>query len=225
MPNDPRFPRQRPYMGPQAQPQPQYPPPQQLPVPQQLWEGYPQPQQPDAAQMYRGAQGVVLGAAAPRRLRDDPAYDNFQKVPAYYTITIVLGGEAGDPKAGSTPLRPEAFIAERITWACNESPLDYMGGTALGGSPQGRAVRVTWGDEFTSFLGKQPVFLSALYGDSDGFLDLGRGILFQGKQTLNAALTRISDPTKGDAPELEFDINFQGIGLLPPDVAQSGSAG
>lgn len=191
----------------------------------QLYNPYPNPQ-PGVAEEYRATQQVMLGAAAPTRLRDDKRFDKFQKVPAFYTITIVLGGEAGAQEGDSTRIRPEAFIAERITWACNESPLDYPNGTALGGSPQGRSIRVTWGDEFTSFLGKQPCLLSALFGDSEGFLDLGRGILFQGAQTLNAQLTRISDPTQSqEPPQLEFDINFQGIGLLPYNVAQSGSAG
>jgi len=163
-------------------------------------------------------------------LRDDPDFDNFQKVPAFYTVTIVLGGAAGAEKAGAAPIRPEAFICERVTWACNESPLDYEGetspGSAIGGSPQGRAVRITWGDEFTNFMGKQPCMLSAIFGDGDGFLNLRRGILLQGRQTITAALTRITDPTKGKAPTLEFDINFQGIGLFPKDGGgASGAAG
>lgn len=182
---------------------------------------------------------VSLGApvaADASMLRDDAAFNDYQKIPAFFTISIVLGGEAGAVKGGNVQLRPEAFICERITWACSESPLQYVipfatdetnytSGAAIGGSPQGRAVRISWGDEFTKFLGDHPCMLAALFGDGDGFLNLSRGILFQGKQTLTATLSRISDPTFNQAPQLEFDINFQGVGLLPKNVAQSGSAG
>lgn len=167
----------------------------------------------------------ALGQPAPASmLRDDPSFANFDKVPAFYTVTVQLGGNVGDTQGNSTPLRPESFICERITWACTEVPSDYATGVALAGSPQGRSVTVTWGDEFTRFLGKDPCLLSALFGDSNGFLDLPRGILFQGRQTLSVLLTRLLDPT-GNNLAKRFDFNFQGVGLFPKGVSASGSAG
>jgi len=174
-----------------------------------------------------GATAPPLAAQQATMLRDDPAFANFDKVPAFYTVTVELAGNVGAVNGGSTALRPESFICERVTWACNEAPRDYDagGGVAISGSPQGRSVVVTWGDEFTRFLGKDPCLLSALFGDSNGFLDLPRGILFQGKQALNVALTRIYNPISADDEEglvKRFDFNFQGVGLFPRGVNYSG---
>lgn len=174
-----------------------------------------------------------LGQAGQRgqMLRDDPAFARFDKIPAFYTVTVQLGGAAGATNANSTPLRPESFICEMISWACNEAPKDYADpaapGVAICGSPQGRSVRVSWGDEFTRFLGKTPALLSSLFGDSNGFLNLPRGILFQGKQTLEVNLRRIYDPLPAAVgpQEKEFDFTFHGVGLFPPGVSASGSAG
>ncbi len=193
---------------------------------------YPQPPYPSSGQMARATQQTVLGAPEASMLRDDPQFAEYQKVPAFYTVSIQLGGNAGDFAAENVKLRPEAFICERITWACNERPANYSAGTgsagvALSSSPQGRSVAVSWGDEFTRFLNQTPCLISALFGDSDGYLNLPRGILFQGSQALNVRLDRISNPLFDQQINLElrFDFNFQGVGLLPKNVAQSGSAG
>jgi hypothetical protein len=138
-------------------------------------------------------------------------------VPAWYTATVILGGAANASNAASAPLRPERFVLRRITWASvGDTPL---GGGFGFGSIQGRAVEISWGDEFTNFLGNQPALLSALFGDSDGFLDLpGRGLLFQGRQSLNAKLRRIVWPSTGEPVAFRFDIVFHGFGLLPKGV-------
>lgn len=225
MPADPRFPAQQVYNFP-------YPGQAGQPVPVAPHQGAPYPQAPystDSAN--RQPHVTTLGQAPPSpRLRDDPQFYNYQKVPAFYTLEIILGGEVGDTQGGSVPLRPEAFICERVTWAASEQPSDYTAdgstGITLGGSPQGRAVTVSWGDEFTRFLNQTPCLLAALFGDANGFLDIPRGILFQGRQTLNANLTRVRPTPQNDPPQdLLFHLSFQGVGLLPTNVAQSGSAG
>lgn len=221
---DPRFPAQQVYNFP-------YPGQQGQPVPVAPGQGAPYPQAPYSADAANRAPHVThLGQAPPPRLRDSPAFYNYQKVPAFYTLEIILGGDLGDTQANNVALRPEAFICERITWACSEQPSDYTaeGGTgiAIGGSPQGRAVTVSWGDEFTRFLNQTPCLISALFGDSNGFVDLPQGILFQGRQTLNASLARVrAMPASDPSPALLFHFNFQGVGLLPTNVAQSGTAG
>lgn len=154
----------------------------------------------------------------------DPRWSRFEKVPAFYTISIALGGTANDTETGSTQLRPEPFILKRITWAAQGDVFPYTQAEP-GYSLQGRSVTISWEDEFTKFLGNQPALISALFGDSNGFLDIPRGALFQGKQNLSCRLTRLNWPSAETPAVTRFDFVFQGLGLLPRGVAQSGSAG
>jgi hypothetical protein len=158
------------------------------------------------------------------KLRDDPAFAQFNKIPAWYVITILLPGTDGAVLADAVPLRPEPFILERITWATTGDTPAFVD-TASSGSVQGRSVTVLFDDEFTKFLGKNPCLISALFGDSNGFLDLERGMLFQGKQSLSVTLQRLFWPDSTTPATTRFDICFQGISLLPMNVNQSGSAG
>lgn len=158
----------------------------------------------------------------------DDDYSNFEKVPAFYTVSVDLGGDDNAVMGGSTPLRPEPFVCRRVTWATTgDTPLFVTSPAAGGGSAQGRSVEVTFEDEFTKFLGLRPSLISALFGDSQGYLDLPRrGLLFQGKQTLSISLKRIIWPDPDSTPvTTRFDFSFQGFGLLPKGVHQSGSAG
>ena len=178
-----------------------------------------------------------LGAAPPQDrshptyrgqgLEDDPMWDNFEKIPTWYRIEIELGGESGDAQGGSVPLRPEPFVAKRVTWATTADTATYQEDTnAAGGSQQGRAVTIEWMDEFTKFIGSNPILVSALFGDSQGYLDLQRGLLFQGKQALSARLTRLFWPGSTELQDTTiWHIVFHGIALLPRGVHQSGSAG
>jgi hypothetical protein len=147
--------------------------------------------------------------------RPSDKHPGWLEVPAFYTVSIVLGGEDNAQNGSAVGLRPERFELRRITFATQGDVWPFVSFPALS-SIQGRCVEVTWGDEFTQFLGQQPCLLSALLGDSNGFLDLPEGILFQGRQTLNAKLRRLQwpDPATEPAP-MRFDINFQGVGLLP----------
>lgn len=154
---------------------------------------------------------------APVRWTD---YPGFTEVPAYYTVSITLGGAAGDTQPGSVPLRPENFVCKRITWATT-GDAEFEGGYSI----QGRCVTVQWFDEFTRFFGAQPALISAVFGDSNGFLDLSRGIMLQGKQTLTIQLVRVLWPTGPTPANTRFDFTFQGSSLLPEGVHQSGSAG
>jgi hypothetical protein len=173
--------------------------------------------------------GVGLGQHptdhAGGKLRDDPAFAQFNKIPAWYVATVIVPGAAGAPVAGTAPLRPEPFILERITWATTgDTPLFVAGNSA--GSVQGRSVTILFDDEFTKFLGKNPCLISALFGDSNGYLDLARGMLFQGKQSLGVTLQRLFWPDPDTTPgDTRWDICFQGVSLLPMGVNQSGSAG
>ena len=167
-------------------------------------------------------------APVPRPMRKESEdYPGFVEIPAFYTVSIVLGGADDSVKAGSTNIRPEPFVCRRITWATTGDAPKFITTPSIVGSAQGRVVRVTWEDEFTKFLGNQPCLISALFGDSEGFLDFPRrGVLFQGKQTLSVNLHRLFWPDLESTPaDTEFDFNFQGVGLLPMDINQSGSAG
>lgn len=159
-------------------------------------------------------------------IEDDPRWRNFTRIPAFYTVTINMPAEQSGPSvADSSALRPEPFICKRVTWATTgDTPL-FCGPSASGGSAQGRAVVAEWDDEFTKFLGSKPCLISALFGDSQGFLDIPRGVLFQGKQSLTVRLTRLFWPDSTNPAATRFDFSFQGIGMLPLDVNQSGSAG
>lgn len=159
---------------------------------------------------------------------DDPVQTlsrMFNTIPAFYTVSIDLAGTDGAQQSGSVPTRPEPFVCRRISWATTgDTPV--IGGTANGsGSVQGRAIEVSWSDEFTQFLGSRPCLLSALFGDSNGFLDFPKPVLFQGKQALTVTLRRILWPASTTPATTRFDFCFQGLSLLPAGVNQSGSAG
>jgi hypothetical protein len=173
------------------------------------------------------------GRVSPLEQRYAPSedYPGWVEVPAFYTVSLVLGGDPAAPAANvgnSVTIRPEPFVCRRITWATTgDVPNFISSASGIMGSAQGRSVRVEWSDEFTKFLGSRPCLISALFGDSEGFLDFPRrGVLFQGKQTLDVKLTRILWPDSNTQPaNTEFDFNFQGVSLLPMGVNQSGSAG
>lgn len=165
---------------------------------------------------------ALLGQG-PEDSGDPPGWDpgkpplrDWDRIPQFYRIAIELGGEAGESAAGSIPIRPEPFVCKRITWAAT-GDTEAQSGVLTPLSQQGRSVEVRWGDEFTRFLGQQSTLLSAMFGDSNGYLDLPGGILFQGRQTLNATLTRLFWPTSGAAVDTTFHLQFQGLGLLPPN--------
>jgi hypothetical protein len=139
------------------------------------------------------------------------------EVPAFYSISLIIGGNAGDQVGGSVALRPERFVCRRITYAAQADAPPF---NAIGiGSPTGRVVEISWGDEFTKFLGEQPALLTALFGGSNGFLDLPAGILFQGRQSLNAKLRRLNwADSSSDPADTRIDIVFHGVGLLPSNT-------
>lgn len=169
---------------------------------------------------YRRGQG---GGQLP--ISSDAEHDpSYEKIPAWYTVSINLGGVAGNTGNGAVQLRPEPFILKRITWATTGDCHPYVN-QFPGFSLQGRSVQMEWSDEYTKFFGDQPSLISAVFGDSQGFLDVPRGALFQGSQNLTVKLTRLIWPSSLTAAETRFDFTFTGLGLLPKDVAQSGSAG
>ena len=153
----------------------------------------------------------------------------FNVIAAFYTVSVDLGGTSGATQAGSVPIRPEPFVLKRITWATTGDAPSVIGSSSGIGSAQGRAVEVSWEDEFTKFLGSRSCLLSAMFADSQGFIDLPRPLLFQGKQSLSVQLRRLFWPAEDATtfpPEItRFDFSFQGISLLPPGVNQSGTAG
>lgn len=154
----------------------------------------------------------------------EPRWSNYEKIPNIYVVSVALGGAAGATQAGSKQLRPEAFVLKRITWATTGDTPPFAD-LEPGYSLQGRAVTVKWQDEFTQLMGTDEALISSLFGDSNGFLDIPRGALFQGKQALTVNLTRLHWPFATEAVTTRFDFVFQGLGLLPKNVAQSGSAG
>jgi len=178
-----------------------------------------------ASLAYQQQLGLAETKALPSEgMESDPAFATFEKIPAFYVCTVQLGGAANDTQPGSVQLRPEPFILKRLTW-CTTGDVYPSVDTDPGYSVQGRAVTMKWGDEFTQLFGNQECLLSAAFGDSNGFLDIPRGVLFQGKQTLNMKLTRLFWPSDTTPGTTRFDFNFQGIALLPKGVHQSGSAG
>lgn len=164
------------------------------------------------------------------KLRNDPDIRRrYTIVPMFYVASGNLGPNTGDVGAPnpSVNLRPEPFIIERITWSTTgDAPPAILDPTPTGGSSQARSVLVTWSDEFTKFVGNDtPTLVSALFGDSQGFLDLPRGLLIQGKQTLSVNLRRLFWPSDQAPIETRWDFVFHGVGLLPRNVNASGSAG
>lgn len=153
------------------------------------------------------------------RLINDPQQGPhaFVEVPAWYTISLILGGFTGNEANGSVALRPERFECRRITYAAQGDSPPF--GLAVGASITGNCVEITWGDEFTRFLGEQAALLNALFGNVNGFLDMPAGVLFQGRQSLNAKLRRISWPGAADEEaDTRIDIVFHGVGLLPANT-------
>ena len=136
-----------------------------------------------SGQMYQATHGL-RGPEDERSHPTEPTnesehYPGYLEIPAFYTVTILLPG-ANDATLGSAVnLRPEPFVARRITWATQGDAPAFISIPTSAGSPQGRCVEVTWEDEFTKFLGNQPCLVSALFGDSQGFLD------FPKKLTIN----------------------------------------
>jgi hypothetical protein len=153
----------------------------------------------------------------------------FNVIAAFYTVSVQLAGDEGSTQAGSVPIRPEPFLLKRITWATDGDTPWNIGAGISAGSAQGRSVEVSWEDEFTKFLGSRSCLLSALFADSQGFIDLPRPLLFQGKQSLSVTLRRLfwpaEDHTLFPPATCRFDFSFQGLSLLPPGINQSGTAG
>lgn len=187
------------------------------------------PVQQTAGQVYQRTHALSAGDLGqhPQEFEESPHFPGFTEIPAFYTVSILIAGDDDAVNGGAVRIRPEPFVVRRITWATTGDAPIYITVPSIVGSAQGRAVEVTWSDEFTKFLGQEPCLISALFGDSQGFLDLPKkGILFQGAQTLQVNLHRLfwPDPTS-DVAITRFDFNFQGVSLLPVGVNQSGSAG
>lgn len=176
----------------------------------------------------REPKGGGVGQAAPKRkqgrggqvevMRQDGVIqtldlDAFTRIPATYVMQVQLDNQLGAQSDGAADLRPELFLLRRISWAStNDIALGFAGA-------DGRTVEVTWGDEFTKFMGSVPGLLSAVFGDSNGFLDLTREILFNGSQRLNCELSRVL----ATEDESRIDIVLHGTGLLPLGMQASGS--
>lgn len=159
-------------------------------------------------------------------LEANPKWAGFARVPAWYRIAILLGPKAGDYQADTVQLRPEPFVLKRITWATTGDAVANLSATPPGGSIQGRSVTVDWEDEFTKFFGNKPMLVSSVFADSQGFLDMPRGLIFSGKQTLSLKLTRLFSPWSSTQDEVDttWHFVFAGFGLLRGEY-QSGSAG
>jgi hypothetical protein len=170
----------------------------------------------------------------------DPALANFTKVPAFYPVVGTLGPDDGDEVTLTTQLRPEPFVLKRITWATNgdqvldpDDPQEADELTTITNwTQQGRAVECRFGDSFTNFLGRNFALVSALFGDSQGFMDIPGTLLFQGSQNLEVELRRLlwpyqigPDIVEPNLQNTRWDFVFAGVSLLPPGVNQSGSAG
>lgn len=158
-----------------------------------------------------------------------PDYDGdtdlreYTRIPAWYTVSIQLGGAAGDTSSNSKQLRPERFVLGRITYATtSDVDLSTTSGF-MGSSIQARCVELEWMDEFTRFMGNNATLVAALFGDSNGFLDCPAGLLFQGKQSLTVKLTRVQE-AQSEEDAGRWDFVFHGLGLLPPPHQSSGSA-
>lgn len=168
--------------------------------------------------------------------------EEYTQVPAVFVAEANLGIVAGDVAVcEGAQLRPEQFLLKRITWASSGIGLEMddrecttIGGQAplvetCPGTPLpielfGRSILVKWGDEFTKFLGRNAALMSAIFGDSNGFLDLTREVLFAGKQTLTADLERVFTLPGVTSGQTELvQVIFHGTGLLPLGVNESGS--
>jgi len=142
----------------------------------------------------------------------------FVEVPAWYTINLIIGGNTDDQASGSVALRPERFECRRVTYAAQGDTPPFID-LPVGAAVTGSCVEVSWGDEFTRFLGEQAALLNALFGTANGFLDMPAGVLFQGRQSLNAKLRRLNWPGIATEPaDTRIDITFHGVGLLPANT-------
>ena len=166
----------------------------------------------------------------PRPFDDELAkqFKDYAEIVAQYPVNLELEGFAGAQKADVAQLRPEPFLCRRITWATTADTLRFTGvPQTLLSSWHGQAVAVRFGDSFTTFLGKTAGLVTAVFGDSNGYLDLSRGILFQGSQPVKIELERLFWPAATiDVPEAttRWDFIFHGVGLLPAAVGASGAA-
>lgn len=153
----------------------------------------------------------------------------YNQLCSFYNVTLELGADAGEVRKATALLRPEPFVVTRITWATTgDTLLGSNAANAFAGiSIMGRTVRVAFGDTFTNFMGQRNGLISAVFGDSNGFLNLPKGIVFGGSQNLEIELQRLFFP--GNVPGLtnppasRFDFTFAGVSLLPKFLNQSGS--
>jgi hypothetical protein len=158
------------------------------------------------------------------RVEDEPMFRGYNKLSSSYVVSVTLGGDRNNTSPGTVTLRPEPFLLKRITWATTGDTYPYVD-QEPGYSLQGRSVRMKWGDEFTKLFGNTAALVCSAMGDSNGFLDNVRGIIFQGSQTLSIELLRLHWPSSTTPAATEWDFVFSGVSLLPPGVNQSGSAG
>jgi hypothetical protein len=159
--------------------------------------------------------------------RNRPDLAGYWFLPAWYTVTINLGHHAGDTARGSVQLRPETFVMYRIGWATTGDTPPWEETESGTPSKQGRSVQVSFSDEYTQFV-TQPTLISAIFGDSCGFLDIPQAVQLRGKQSITVEITRVQYP--GTPPEQEadftrFDFCFMGVGLLKPGQPVSGTVG
>jgi hypothetical protein len=121
-------------------------------------------------------------------------------------------------------------MVKRITWATTADTPPYTPAIFVGTvtpSIQGRTVRCSFGDSFTNFLGQRQGMVSAVFGDSHGFMDLPRGIVFQGSQSIKVALKRIFYPGPTDSIEFtppplsRWDFVWAGVTLYPKQSGES----
>lgn len=146
--------------------------------------------------------------------------------PAQYALSILLSGDDGKTQGGKVQLRPEDFLLCFITWKTNGDTPGILGDIALPDySLQGLSTEVSWGDEFTQFMGEQSAFVSAAF--SEGYYELPGKVKFLGSQTLSLKLTRLSWPV---IPTEEFprvitrwDFVFHGLGIFPLGTNASGA--
>jgi hypothetical protein len=166
------------------------------------------------------------------RFIGDQELSQFNQLCSFYTVTVILGPENGATSKAARMIRPEPFVCRRITWATSgDTWFQSDGANFLNQQPsiQGRATRVRFGDAFTTFLGQRAGLVSAVFGDSNGFLDLTKGIVFGGSQNLEVELNRLFRPGAAIEPFPEppqptrWDFVFAGVSLLPKNVNQPGS--
>lgn len=157
----------------------------------------------------------------------------YNQVCQFYTVSVELGPNAGDIAKTAQQIRPEPFVVRRIQWATTGDTFTQCLGTSMlnpMGSIQGRSVRMSFGDSFTNFLGQRQGLVSAVFGDSQGFMDMPKGIVFQGSQSLEVSLSRLFFPGPTASLDWEegpgitrWDFVFAGVSLLPRYINQSGS--